>query len=116
MPHVAIEFSKGLEAAHDMQSVCEEVFAALAAHEAFDNPAVIKIRATPFEFFRIGSEPQTFVHATVMLMKGRDEATRADINRTVLAALDRAMPEVGSITVKDHEMSRETYAGRVFGA
>jgi len=112
MPHVSIEFSKGLEQTNDIQSVCDQVFAALADQDVFDAPT-IKVRATSVEFFRIGSEPQTFVHATLLLMEGRDELTRAHLNKTILEVLGKALPNVGSITVKDVEMTRATYAGRV---
>ena len=112
MPHVSIEFSKGIEQTTDIQSVCNQVFAALADQDVFDAPT-IKIRATSVEFFRIGSEPQTFVHATLLLMEGRDELTRTHLNKTILEVLGKALPNVGSITVQDVEMTRTTYAGRV---
>lgn len=116
MPHVVIEFSKGLEQTNDMQLVCNQVFTVLADHDAFEDPTAIKIRATPIEFFRIGSEPQTFVHATLRLMKGRDELTRKQLNEAILGALVTALPGVGSITVQDAEMTRETYARRLLQA
>ena len=113
MPHVSIEFSKGLEKTNDIQSVCNQLFTVLAGQDAFEDPSVIKIRATSVEFFRIGSEPQTFVHATLLLMEGRDELTRTHLNKTILEVLGKALPNVGSITVQDVEMTRTTYAGRV---
>ncbi|WP_227511471.1 5-carboxymethyl-2-hydroxymuconate Delta-isomerase [Tritonibacter mobilis] len=113
MPHVSIEFSKGLEQTYDIQSLCGRLFAALAEQNAFEDPAAIKIRASPVEFFRIGSEPQTFVHATLLLMRGRDQLTRTHLNKTILEVISNALPDVGSITVKDVEMTRATYAARV---
>ena len=115
MPHISLEFSKGLEETHDTQEACEALFETLANHGAFDRGA-IKIRAKPVEFFRIGTEPQTFVHATLLLMDGRDAAIKAQITQTVLATLERVFPAVGSLTVQDVEMSRATYAKRVLPA
>lgn len=112
MPHVTIEFSQGLEKSNDFHLVCEQVFATLALQDEFD-PPTIKVRATPVSFFRIGSEPQTFVHATLMLMDGRDAATRKRLNQTILEVLDKAMPDVGSITVREVEIDRATYAKRM---
>lgn len=74
MPRVSIEFSKGLELANNMQSVCNQLYSVLAEQDEFD-PPTLKIRAAPIEFFRIGTEPQTFIHATLFLMAGRDEDT-----------------------------------------
>lgn len=112
MPHVSIEFSEGIEQTHNIQLLCEEMFRVLAAQDAFDEPT-IKIRATPVKYFCIGTEPQTFAHATLLLMAGRDQNIRAHLNKTILDVLNKALPDVGSLTVKDIEMTRETYAGRV---
>ncbi|MEX0348917.1 MAG: 5-carboxymethyl-2-hydroxymuconate Delta-isomerase [Paracoccaceae bacterium] len=110
MPHVSIEFSKGLERDNDIQSVCEELHTALAATDVFD-PPTIKVRAKPVEFSCVGGEAQTFVHATLLLMAGRDEPTRKSLNKTILDVLGKALPGVESITVQDVEMTRATYAG-----
>ena len=112
MPHVSIEFSKVLEQTNDMQSVCDQLFAVLASQDTFAAPT-IKVRATSVEFFRIGTEPQTFVHATLLLMEGRDELTRTQLNKTIIDVLGEALPNVGSITVQDVEMTRASYAKRI---
>ena len=112
MPHVVIEFSKGLEQTNDMQSMCDQVFEVLAAHGEFDASA-IKVRATPIEFYRAGTELQTFVHATLFLIEGRDELTRTHLNRVIIEVLGKAFPEVGSITVREAEITLASYAKRL---
>ena len=112
MPHVSIEFSEGIEQTHNIQLLCEEMFKVLAAQEAFDSPT-IKIRATPVKYFRIGTDPQTFAHATLLLMAGRDQTTKTHLNKTILNVLNNALPDVGSLTVREVEITRETYAKRV---
>ncbi|SDW15667.1 5-carboxymethyl-2-hydroxymuconate isomerase [Ruegeria halocynthiae] len=114
MPHVTLEFSQGLDQAHDFQAICEQLFSVLAKHEEFDASA-LKIRATPVQYYRIGTDPQTFVHATLLLMQGRDEVTRTQLNTIILDVLSAAMPEVGSITVQEVEMNRASYAKRLSG-
>ncbi len=112
MPHITLEFSAGLEKTHDFQAICEQLYSVLAAHEEFDAPT-LKIRATSFPYFRIGTEPQTFIHATLLLLQGRDEATRAELNAIILNVLAASAPTVGSITVRDVEIDRATYAKRL---
>lgn len=108
MPHLSIEFSKGLERTYDMQWVCETMFTALSGSPVFE-ASDIKVRATPVAYFRIGTDPQTFVHATLLLMEGRDERTRKTLNRTIIETLRELLPDVGSITVQDLELKRATY-------
>lgn len=114
MPHATLEFSEGIEQTHDVQAICDQLFVALAEHPEFD-PSTLKIRATPVPYSRIGTEPQTFIHATLLLMQGRDEETRAELNAIILDVLAASAPTVGSITVQDVEMTRATYAKRLSG-
>jgi 5-carboxymethyl-2-hydroxymuconate isomerase len=79
----------------------------------YSMPPTLKIRATSFPYFRIGTEPQTFIHATLLLLQGRDEATRAELNAIILNVLAASAPTVGSITVRDVEIDRATYAKRL---
>ncbi|CUH47282.1 5-carboxymethyl-2-hydroxymuconate Delta-isomerase [Ruegeria atlantica] len=114
MPHVTLEFSKGIEQIHDVQAICDQLFALLAEHREFD-AETIKVRAIPIEYYRIGTDPQSFVHATLLLMQGRDEATRSELNAAILEFLSAALPEVGSITVQDVQMNRTSYVKRLAG-
>lgn len=108
MPHLSIEFSEGLERNYDMQLVCEKLFTGLSENAVFE-ASDIKVRAKPVAYFRIGTDPQTFVHATLLLMEGRDESTRTKLNRTIIETLRELLPDVGSITVQDLEITRATY-------
>jgi 5-carboxymethyl-2-hydroxymuconate isomerase len=108
MPHLSIEFSEGLERNHDMQLVCERLFKDLSDSTVFE-AADIKVRAKSVTYFYIGTDPQTFVHATLLLMEGRDEATRTRLNQTIISTLRELLPDVGSITVQDLGITRATY-------
>ncbi len=108
MPHVSLEFSSGISEVYDIQNVCERLLAELSNDPAFD-PADIKIRAKPIDYFCMGTDPQSFVHATLLLMDGRDEPTRKRLNTVILNTLRDQLSDVGSITVQDLEMTRATY-------
>lgn len=108
MPHVSIEYSKNLEQTCDIQGLCNRLFVVLADHDEFD-PSALKIRAKPVEFFRIGTEPQSFAHATLLLLGGRTTATRKILNQMIADVLGEALPNIGSITVQDIELSHATY-------
>ncbi|MEP4197731.1 MAG: 5-carboxymethyl-2-hydroxymuconate isomerase [Aliishimia sp.] len=113
MPHVSIEFSKGLEQTHDFQLICKDVFEALANQAAFGDPEAIKIRARPVEYFCIGSDKQTFVHATLLLIEGRSEQVRKHLNKVILDILAANLPEAASLTVQDMDITKATYAKRL---
>lgn len=112
MPHVSIEFSKSIELTTDIQSICDGVFEALASQNAFPNAKVIKVRASAVDYLRLGCDPQTFAHATLSLMAGRDEPTRKHLNSVILDVLIKGLPDVQSLTVQEIEMNSTTYAQR----
>ena len=113
MPHVSIEFSKGLEQTADIQSICNDVFEALADQSTFPDASVIKVRASAVDFVRLGCDLQTFAHATLSLMAGRDEPTRKHLNGVILDVLIKALPNVQSLTVQEIEMTSATYGNRI---
>ncbi|PZX08416.1 5-carboxymethyl-2-hydroxymuconate Delta-isomerase [Celeribacter halophilus] len=114
MPHVVIDFAEGLERSHDMSRLCEEVFDALVLDVEVNAPA-LKVRARPQPYFKIGTEPDTFAHATLYLLEGRNDATKARLSDIVLKAMDGVLPTVGSLSVDVRDMNTAAYAKRLKG-
>lgn len=100
MPHIVIEHSRNLDDTHDLQALCEDLWQAFAAHSSVTAPETVRVRTIAATASRIGVEPQTFAHATLLLLPGRDEPTREDLARITLAQLESALPDVGSLTVR----------------
>lgn len=103
MPHIVIEHSKGLEDTHDLQALCDTLWEAFAHHDAITAPDTVRVRTIAATASRIGIEPQSFAHATMLLLPGRSDETRTEFAQTILSTLDAALPDVGSLTVRlDH--------------
>ena len=109
MPHLTVQHSADVDAD---DALCEALFAALAAHSAVPHPESLKIRTLPCPHWRVGTEPQSFAHAELLLLPGRDDATKADLARTVLAVMAEHLAGVGSLSVDVGELS-PAYAKRV---
>lgn len=100
MPHITIEHSAGLQDSHDLQALCDTLWQAFADHPAISSPATVRVRTIAATASRIGVEPQSFAHATLLLLPGRDDATKQDLAQVILDTLISALPEVGSLTVR----------------
>ena len=109
MPHLTIQHSTDVAAD---QALCDALFAALAAHPAIPQPESLKIRTLPCPAHRIGTEPQSFAHADLALLPGRDAPTRAALSALVLDVMDRHLSTTGSLSVDVSELS-PAYAKRV---
>ncbi|MEM6375951.1 MAG: 5-carboxymethyl-2-hydroxymuconate isomerase [Pseudomonadota bacterium] len=103
MPHIVIEHSPGLEASHDLQGLCDALWDTFASHPEITAPDTVRVRTIAATASRIGVEPQSFAHATLLLFPGRDEAMRRELAELILNTLDEFLPDVGSLTVRvDH--------------
>lgn len=100
MPHIVIEHSAGMDQTHDLQALCDTLWEAFAQHRSVNGPDTVRVRCIAATASRIGVEPQSFAHATLLLLPGRDEAVRAELAQMILDALTIALPEVGSLTVR----------------
>ena len=112
MPHITVEYAGYLDETHCMTGMCQTLFDAAVATDIFPNPAAIRVCATPCPVSISGAEKQSFVHATIHLFAGRDEATKTKLTRSILAALDQALPDVGSLAVDIKDIDTATFAYR----
>ncbi|MGK7752985.1 MULTISPECIES: 5-carboxymethyl-2-hydroxymuconate Delta-isomerase [unclassified Roseovarius] len=100
MPHIIIEHSRGLEDSHDLQALCDDLWQKFANHPSVTSPDTVRTRTIAATASRIGVEPQSFAHATLLLLPGRSDETRAELAQIVLDTLDSHLPDVGSLTVR----------------
>ena len=100
MPHIVIEHSKGLDDSHDLQALCNDLWDKFASHASVNDPETVRTRTIAATASRIGVEPQTFAHATLLLIPGRSEETRAELAQVILDTLLAHLPKVGSLTVR----------------
>lgn len=112
MPHIVIDYSEGLDDAHDLHALCRAVFDAAAGTQVFADLSAIKVRARPCPYFLLGSDPQSFAHVNLHLLDGRSAEQKSTVTHAVLKAMEAHLPEVGSLTVDIHDIVRATYAKR----
>lgn len=119
MPHITIEVSPELTD-FDALRTLERVNHALAASGQFDD-ADIKSRVLRLHEVLVGTKgaAQGFVHATIRLLAGRSQATRAALSASVLEALIGSLPAWAGtqrpvqVSVDVVEMDHSTYSKQV---
>lgn len=100
MPHIIIEHSSLLEESHDLQALCDDLWKKFADHPSVTSPDTVRTRTIPATASRIGVEPQSFAHATLLLLPGRSDEVRVELAQLVLDSLQAHLPDVGSLTVR----------------
>ena len=112
MPHVIIEISPDAASQPALGALCDALFAALAAHPAITKPETLKLRTYTAGAHLLGTQGQSFAHATLRLLPGRDDATKSELAQVILSVLKAEMPQVHSVSVDIADLSL-AYAKRV---
>ena len=106
MPHLSLEHSADLAKSHDLSALADALFAGASAHPAFSaNPAPIKIRMIPCTHVRMGTQPETFAHLSVLMLPGRDAATKQALAGALLAVLDEHLGDIGCLSVEPRDLA-----------
>lgn len=105
MPHIIVEYSAVLD------SMIPELLHTL--HETLTaqgiDKARIKTRGVKIEQALVGEGGKTMLHTTVLLLEGRDIATRKQYGEALYAALKNAAPETCAATLEMRDMTKDTY-------
>ncbi len=109
MPHIILEYSKSIETHVDISAALSDMHDTLAAQGV--DKARIKTRAVSLEHNIIGDTGPTgqMIHVTLLLLEGRDVATRQQYGQALYDILQPYVPEACSLTLEVREMHKDTY-------
>ena len=112
MPHCIVEYSEDVAEQVSIEELVEAVHLGVFSSGLFDEYD-IKTRAAGYGCYRTGSTRDSFVHVTVRLLSGRDDAQKANLSEKLLARIEPMLPEVVSVGVEICDMHRDSYRKRV---
>jgi 5-carboxymethyl-2-hydroxymuconate isomerase len=115
MPHIIIEYSAGVETGVSVGSMVDAAHDGALASGLFPEYD-IKTRAVQYESHRTGQTRDSFVHVSVHLLSGRDDAQKSALAEGVLDKLVPLLPEVVSVGVEIIDMHRQSYRKRVLSS
>ncbi len=109
MPHIIIEYSKNLESQADVSALVHGLHDVLAA-QGIDK-ARIKSRAVAVNHAVVGDKGADGVmaHTTLLLLEGRDVATKKQYGDALYKVMQDSAPEGCSLTLEIRDMIKDTY-------
>ena len=121
MPHLVIELTENTRLTCSQEELLDEANAALLSSGQFNEPD-IKSRCVTLATFRQGTEQvdRAFVHATLQILDGRDQAVRKQLGELVVNAISEmvrpgAAGQTVQVTVNVVEMERATFVKQIVG-
>ena len=112
MPHCIVEYSEDVAEQVSIEELVKAVHLGVLSSGLFDEYD-IKTRAAAYTCYRMGSTRDSFVHVTVRLLSGRDDAQKANLSEKLLARIEPMLPGVASVGVEICDMHRDSYRKRV---
>ncbi|WP_169569315.1 5-carboxymethyl-2-hydroxymuconate Delta-isomerase [Sneathiella limimaris] len=112
MPHFVIEYSREVENQADMVDIMDVTFQA-GLDSGIMNAKDIKVRARPYDFFKLVEDGQTFLHVTVFLLDGRTDEVKENLALLLRERLAEKLPSVSSVSIDICDMNRTAYKKRV---
>ncbi len=96
MPHVTLEYSANLEAEGRWPQLLETINTVMIAQDGVFPTGGIRSRAIRLDHWRMadGKEDDAFVHATLKMGAGRDEATRKRVGDAIFEAMKAHFAEL----------------------
>lgn len=112
MPHFVIDYSRDVEVRFDINKVMQ------IAHDSGVASGVmqaddIKVRARPYDFYRLMNEGDSFLHVTVFLLDGRTNEQKEHVALILRENLQSLLIDVTSISVDIRDMNRLAYKKRI---
>lgn len=112
MPHFVIEYSRDVETRYDMGDVMDLAFesgVSTGVMQAKD----IKVRARPYDHYRMPDKGDSFLHVTVFLLAGRTDAQKEKVSLTLCEDLSALLTTVSSVSVDIRDMNTTAYKKRL---
>jgi len=108
MPHFVIEYARKVEQQINLPELLE-VTHQVGASSGLMKPEDIKIRARPYDHYRMAGANDTFVHTTIFLLKGRSDKQKEKLSISLRSKQAALMPSVTAISIDIRDINDISY-------
>lgn len=109
MPHCIIEYSNNVEKSIEPSKLVSVVHQAAIESGLFDTQD-IRSRAIAFEDYQIRADKHSFIHVTMRIMFGRNDAQKNLLSAKVVSALETLKLKSIVLSVEICDIDKTTYA------
>ena len=73
----------------------------------------IKVRIRPYEYFKLATGKQDFIHIFGNIMEGRSTEQKAQLSRKMIERLNKMFPDISILSINIREFEKATYSNKV---
>ncbi|MEE2998355.1 MAG: 5-carboxymethyl-2-hydroxymuconate Delta-isomerase [Pseudomonadota bacterium] len=112
MPHFVIEYAREVESQINLPELLE-VTHQVGTNSGLMKPEDIKVRARPYDHYRMVGANDTFVHTTIFLLEGRTDEQKEKLSIALRTEQAKLMPDVTAISIDIRDMNDIAYKKRL---
>ena len=112
MPHFVIEYAREIEQQFDLKELLEITYQ-VGASSGLMKPEDIKIRARPYDYYKMAGAEDTFVHTTIFLLEGRTNEQKEELSINLRSEQAKLMSRVNAISIDIRDMNDIAYKKRL---
>jgi len=110
LPHCIVEYSPCVDA----QELNNKVFkGALDSGLFASDGSDIKVRSIVYGHYQTGAVKEDFIHVTLRILSGRNDADKLSLSQSVLSQLESLCLAQASLTVEVVDMDRDSYSKKL---
>ncbi len=112
MPNFVIEYSRDVEINYDIAEVMKIAFDS-GVESGVMQAVDIKVRARPYDHYRLLNEGDSFLHVSVFMLAGRSDDQKEHVALILRENLQVYLVGVSSVSVDIRDMNTQAYKKRV---
>lgn len=111
MPHFVIDCSESIIDLKSPQEIMQKVYDTAYSTELFAE-GDIKVRINPFQYYKLGSGKDDFIHVFANIMEGRSTEQKSELSRKIVSALKEMFEDVPIISMNVRDFEKSTYCNK----
>jgi len=111
MPHFVIDCSENIISIKTPGEIMNAVYNTAESTGLFA-PGDIKVRISPFTYFKLGDNKDAFIHVFANIMQGRTVEQKLGLSKKIVTELKSMFPAVPIISINITDFEKATYCNR----
>jgi 5-carboxymethyl-2-hydroxymuconate isomerase len=111
MPHFIIDCSEDILQQKTPEEIMQAVYDVAESTGLFvEND--IKVRISPYNYYKLGKNKKDFIHVFGNIMEGRTTEQKADLSRKIIEKLNELFPDISILSMNIREFEKATYCNK----
>lgn len=111
MPHFVIDCSESILMHKSPDEIMQVVYNTAEASGLFVLND-IKVRISPYKYFKLSDVKKDFIHVFGYIMQGRTTEQKATLSKNIVGALNNLFPQVSILSMNVYDFEMATYSNK----